>query len=389
MTTNYLICFQSHFTLNVIGMGEVALIGFGNIGQAVAIDLINSGIHPKVIDISDERLKYASSKFGLETLKLDVSKISSLNKLHGFNVIITALPGSIAYSVLSNLLKLGVNIVDVSFFPESPWPLDSIAREKGSLIIVDAGWVPGLSNIFLGYFHSKFGGLKIGRIYDGGLSLNPNAPLGLALTWSVEDLIDEYIRPARAIINGSEVSLDPLSNTGEINIPGLGIFEYFVCDGIRTMLKTFSGVQELVEYVLRYKGHLEIMSSLKKIGMLSRELFRVDGFEIPMNVLTAKILRRVLLSDIEDRVVMYIEAYSNTGVCKKFFMDIKYDHSLKMTAMAKVTGFTQSTIAKMVLDGIITGKGLMPPEAIGMNLDYFKVFREIIEGKGIKVFESQ
>jgi len=373
----------------VIGMGEVALIGFGNIGQAVAIDLVNSGFHPKVVDVSNERLKLASTKFGLETLKLDVSKDSSLDILREFNVVITALPGSVAYSVLSKLSNLGVNVVDVSYFPESPWSLDPIARKKGSLIIVDAGWAPGLSNILLGYFHSKFGGLNIGRIYVGGLSLNPMAPLGLALTWSFEDLVDEYIRPAKAIINGSETSLDPLSNIGEINIPNLGLFEYFASDGIRTMLKTFSGVKELIEYTLRHRGHLEIMSSLKKIGMLSREPFRINGLEIPMNLLTAKILRRILLSDIEDRAVMYIEAYSTTGVCRKFFMDIKYDHSLKMTAMAKVTGFTQSTIAKMVLDGIITGKGLMPPEAIGMNLDYFKVFRGIIEGKGIKVFESQ
>ncbi|MCS7366689.1 MAG: saccharopine dehydrogenase NADP-binding domain-containing protein [archaeon YNP-WB-062] len=157
-------------------MGEVALIGFGNIGQAVAIDLVNSGFHPKVVDVSNERLKLASTKFGLETLKLDVSKDSSLDNLREFNVVITALPGSVAYSVLSKLSNLGVNVVDVSYFPESPWSLDPIAREKGSLIIVDAGWAPGLSNILLGYFHSKFGGLNIGRIYVGGLSLNSMAP---------------------------------------------------------------------------------------------------------------------------------------------------------------------------------------------------------------------
>jgi len=63
-------------------MGEVALIGFGNIGQAVAIDLVNSGFHPKVVDVSNERLKLASTKFGLETLKLDVSKDSSLDRFN-------------------------------------------------------------------------------------------------------------------------------------------------------------------------------------------------------------------------------------------------------------------------------------------------------------------
>jgi len=368
-------------------MGEIVLIGFGNIGRAVAFDILKSGIKPVVVDVDDDKLKIASRDFGLETLKLDVSNPLLIDGLKKFNVAITALPGSIAYKALSNLIRLGVSIVDVSYFPESPWPLDLLARENNVTLVVDAGFAPGLSNIFLGYFHSMYGGLKIGRIYVGGLSLDPNVPLGLALTWSVEDLIDEYIRPARAILNGVEVNLDPLLNTGKINIPGIGLFEYFVSDGVRTMLKTFSGVRELIEYTLRYEGHLEVMKSLKKIGLLSHEIFNINGINIKMSSLTAKIISKILRRDIPDRAVMYIEAYSNSDIRRMFIMDLPYDSNINMTAMAKATGFTQSTIAEMIINGVIVEKGLIPPEYIGINLRYFEVFKRIINGKGLNISE--
>lgn len=368
-------------------MGDIVLIGFGNIGQAVAFDLIKSNIQPLVVDVDNEKLKIASRKFGLETLNLNVLNPLLIDKLKGFNVAVTALPGAIAYKVLNNLLNLGVNVVDVSYFPESPWTLDSIAREKNVVLIVDAGFAPGLTNILLGYFHSLYGGLSIGRVYVGGISLDSKAPLGLVLTWSVEDLVDEYIRPARAILNGFEAYLDPLSNIGEIEIPGVGVFEYFVSDGVRTMLKTFSGARELIEYTLRYKGHLEIMNSLKKIGLLSYDSLSINGFEIKMNVLTAKILNKIMLRNIPDRVVMYIEAVSNSNVHRKFVMDLCYDFNLNITAMAKTTGFTQSSIAKMVIDGVIVEKGLLPPEFIGMNLRYFEMFKQLIDGKGLRIIE--
>jgi len=167
------------------------------------------------------------------------------------------------------LVDLGVNVVDVSYFPEDPYKLSDLALRRKVKIVIDAGFAPGLSNILLGKFSQKYGGLKVGRIYVGGLSMDPNIPLGLVLTWSAEDLIDEYVRPARIILNGKQLSVDPLSMVGRIEIPKLGLMEYFVSDGVRTMLKTFNDAVELVEYTLRYPGHINVMMTLKNLGFLS------------------------------------------------------------------------------------------------------------------------
>lgn len=367
-------------------MVEVVLIGFGRVGFAVALDFYNSALTLTVADFSEERLKFASNVFGFNILKLDVRRLSELDRLRGFDLAITALPGSIAYPIVRKLVELGLNVVDVSYFPEDPWELGRVAVDNGVKLIVDAGVAPGLSNIILGYFHKEYG-LKIGRIYVGGLSQDPNLPLGIVASWSMEDLIDEYIRPARIIRGGKIVEVNPLDYTGYIEIPSCGSFEYFVSDGVRTMLKTFSDVDELIEYTLRYKGHLKLMKFLKFLGLLSRERVVVDDCEIELSSLLARLFEEKLVRNAPDRVVLYIEATSKSNVTRRFVMDVDYDYNLRLSAMSKVTGFTQSIIAKMVLNGLIEQCGLIPPEIIGMDLKLYDFLISELEKRGIIITE--
>ena len=288
------------------------------------------------------------------------------------------------------MVDLGVNVVDVSYFPEDPWNLHELAVKRNVKLVVDAGFAPGLSNIVLGYFHAKSGGLRCARIYVGGLSENPNLPLGLIASWSIEDLVDEYIRPARAIVNGRIVEVDPLSLTGEINIPSLGHFEnfeYFVSDGIRTMLKTFRDVDELIEYTLRYKGHVKVMKLLRDLGLLSYGKIKVNDIEVDLVKFLARILERKLVRTGRDRVLMYIEAESRTGIEGKFVLDVGYDDKLGLTAMGKVTGFTQAEISKLILKGMVKDIGLIPPEYFGINISLHEKLMSALEKWNIKIIE--
>ncbi|MCS7364446.1 MAG: saccharopine dehydrogenase NADP-binding domain-containing protein [archaeon GB-1867-035] len=369
-------------------MSEAVLIGFGRIGVAVALDFYRSISTLTVADFDDKRLMFAYNVLGFNVLRLNATKLSELDKLKNFNLAITALPGSIAFPVVKRLVELGLNVVDVSYFPEDPWSLHELAVNNEVKLIVDAGLAPGLSNIILGYFHSKYGGLKSGKIYVGGLSQDPSLPLGIVASWSMEDLVDEYIRPARIIRDGKIVEVNPLDYTGCVEIPSLGSFECFVSDGVRTMLKTFGDADELIEYTLRYEGHLELMKFLRFLGFLSNKELVVDGCKIKLSSLLAKLFEERLVRDAPDRVVMYIEALSRSDVSKHFVMDVGYDDKLKLSAMSKVTGFTQSIIAKMVLDGLIEQHGLIPPENIGMDLKLYDHLISELRGRGIIVSET-
>ena len=203
-------------------------------------------------------------------------------------------------------------------------------------------------------------------------------------------MVDEYIRPARAIVNGRIVEVDPLSLTGEINIPSLGHFEnfeYFVSDGIRTMLKTFRDVDELIEYTLRYKGHVKVMKLLRDLGLLSYGKIKVNDIEVDLVKFLARILERKLVRTGRDRVLMYIEAESRTGIEGKFVLDVGYDDKLGLTAMGKVTGFTQAEISKLILKGMVKDIGLIPPEYFGINISLHEKLMSALEKWNIKIIE--
>ncbi len=170
---------EKFYTLNLssifwcIGLSDAVLIGFGRIGYAVALNFFRSNLTLTVVDSDPRKLKYAFQVFGFNISNINVLNLSELDRFKRYNLAITCLPGSISYRVINKLVDLGVNVVDVSYFPEDPWNLHELAVKRNVKLVVDAGFAPGLSNIVLGYFHAKSGGLRCARIYVGGLSENP------------------------------------------------------------------------------------------------------------------------------------------------------------------------------------------------------------------------
>jgi len=69
--------------------------------------------------------------------------------------------------------------------------------------------------------------------------------LGLAATWNIHDLSKEYIWLARIIVNGKIKTVDFLEYLGNVIIPGRGYYEYFISDGLRTMLRSLSHLRIL------------------------------------------------------------------------------------------------------------------------------------------------
>lgn len=57
------------------------------------------------------------------------------------------------------------------------------------------------------------------------------------VTWNPRDLLEEYTRPARYVENYEVKAAKPLGSVTIVEVKGLGAFEGFVSDGLRTMLR--------------------------------------------------------------------------------------------------------------------------------------------------------
>ena len=175
----------------------------------------------------------------------------------------------------------GKNVVDISFSPENIMKLNDIALQNNVTAIFDAGVAPGLPNYIFGY-HDSFEDIKSFKYYVGGLPKFPKQPFNYKAPFSPIDVIEEYTRPARMIINGKLMTKPALSGIENINFKDSLMLEAFNTDGLRSLLYTMSHVKNMSEKTLRYPGHVKLIESYIEKGTLQKnetikKLFKVSN----------------------------------------------------------------------------------------------------------------
>ncbi len=369
-------------------MKRAAVLGLGKMGSRIVYELSKEGVEVIGFDSRIEAVEETKRNLDIDAYVVDATKYKALEAaILGISQVVSALPGSVGFSALKNLVELGIDIVDLSFYREDPDAVAYRARRLGSFVVPDAGVAPGLSNFLVALANQKIGPLKGARVFAGGISPEKKDPLSLAITWNAEDFMSEYVRPARIIKNGELVETDPLKVSGTIEVPGLGKLEFFPTDGLRSLLKTFGELEELAEYTLRWPEHLEMMRLLKKIGVLDDIFIAVGGCIIrPSDVIGRLIEERYSTS--KDLVVLIVEAWSKND--RQVYKVIVRPRG-EWTAMARATGGFASAVMLAILEGLLKGEGVLYPEKLVENkdvrdfiLNYLKIREINVEDLGNK-----
>jgi len=134
---------------------RIVVLGSGHIGSVIARDLAGSMPSAKIVmaDKDQNRAQEAAARIhkkNVSSAQLDVFDRSGLvSTVKGFDLVIGALPGDVGYKALEACIETKVNMIDVSFMPENPLPLDKEAVKAGVTIIPDCGVAPGLSRILV------------------------------------------------------------------------------------------------------------------------------------------------------------------------------------------------------------------------------------------------
>lgn len=349
---------------------KVLVLGAGNIGSVAARDL-SGDFEVWVGDISEKRLRTVE-EFA-NTIRIDVSDFQTLvGTFEEFDLIASAVPGRFGFSVLKAGVEAGVDVVDVSFMPEDPWELHDEAESVGVALVVDAGFAPGLSHMFLGNIYSRLDELEEGLIRVGGLPKEPRPPLFYRITWSPHDLIEEYTRPARIIREGRIVEVDPFEEIKPVEVEGFE-FEEFPSDGLRTALRSIKA-KTLEERTLRWRGHLERMRVLRELGFFRKE--HVDY--------TLKVIAPLMTYESPDFSIMQVIGRGKRDgqpVEIEYFM---YDEEREFTSMARVTGYTFAQVVRLAAQRKCT-VGVVPPELIGMRGDAFAFVVRGLRERGIRI----
>jgi len=350
---------------------KIVVLGAGMVGSAIAEDLAHEqGVSVMVVDRSQhalEKVKAKATVKGIQANLQDKGIISSI--VADRDLVISAVPGYIGFTTLQSVIEAGKDIVDISFFSEEPYLLDELAKSRGVTAVVDCGVAPGLCNIIAGHVFDLLDQTDRYVCYVGGLPLQREWPFEYKAVFSPIDVLEEYIRPARFVENSKEVVRPALSDIELIDLPKVGTLEAFNTDGLRT-LRTTLDIPFMREKTLRYPGHGNLMRIFRESGFLSTTPIEVDEQIIQPISVTSKLLFdqwQLKQGEADFTVMQVVMQGQRKGKRRRYIYNLldNYDKETRTTSMARTTGYTCSIVARQIMSGQFTQKGICPPEFIG------------------------
>ena len=365
---------------------NILVLGCGLVGRAIAHDLSQDvNFNVTVTDIDEVSLKKVNSN-RIKTVPanlLDENRLKEL--LADAEMAINAVPGAIGFKTLQTIIKSGKNVVDIAFYAEDFLQLNELALGHGVTAVCDMGVAPGMSNLLAAYLAWKLDKADTVKIMVGGLPKIRTAPFEYSATFSPSDLVEEYTRPARLVVNGKMVAKPALSDVENVQIEGLGTLEAFNSDGLRSLIQTLD-VPDMAEKTLRYPGHVSKVMTLIEGGYFDEKPLNIGGIEVKPVDVTAKLLFKKL--DVEhgeeDVTVMKIIAEgTKDGKPTRVWCELfdHYDTENMIHSMARTTGYTATVTARLLAKGIIKQKGIIAPEFLAKD-EY--IVRSLLDGLELK-----
>lgn len=361
-------------------MAKVLVLGCGMVGSVMALDLAAdptlkvtaADASASAVDALGQRAR--AMQLPLATLTGDASSPSDVRRLAAdADLVCCALPSRFAFRTVQTLIESGKHVCDISFVPEDLLDLTDLAASKGVTAVVDCGVAPGMSHILAAHAAEQLDTCHTIAMYVGGLPVERRWPFSYKAAFSPADVIEEYTRPARLVEHNQLVTRPALSEPELLDLPGVGTLEAFNTDGLRSMARTYLGrIPHMKEKTLRYPGHIEQMRVLREMGLFGTDPVDVKGTSIVPRDLVAKLMFPMWTYQPgeADLTVMRVEATgsrSSAELTVRFDVLDKLDPATGFTSMARTTAFPCAIMAREVLAGRFSRRGVIVPEFIGQD----------------------
>lgn len=247
-------------------MKSIVVIGAGKIGSMVADLLGNTGDYRvTVVDKNTEALNRLSNELPqIKTLNVDASDCNSLTKAFKTNfAVINSCPFDINGSIAKAAAHAKVHYFDLTEDVESTRLIKELAKDSDSAFVPQCGLAPGFISIVAYDLARKFDSLHNVHMRVGALPKFPSNALKYNLTWSTDGLINEYLNPCEAIVNGEIREVPPLEELEHFSLDGDDYEAFNTSGGLGTLCETLeSRVANLNYRTVRYPGHRDIMKLL-------------------------------------------------------------------------------------------------------------------------------
>ena len=404
--------------------GNVVILGSGLMGSSIALDYLQSSTasNVTVVDSNGERLRSLQIRVSkmsgtdqttgtvvnlsdkLDIVELDILKQREelLNLFRKSDLGVGALPHGIAEDAVLTAIEAGIDFVDLiySWRYDKPTPIDQKAKQAGVTIVPACGLAPGLSNILAKNAADQMEEVDSVKIAVGGIPEVPKQPLNYKVVFSIDSVLEEYVREALVVRDGKRVVIPALSEVEEMTFPEFPDqkFEAFITDGLSTLPETLKKVKHMEEKTIRWKGHAEQIALLMDLGFFSERPINLKGSgnRVSPRALLSTLLDRKLAMHQGDKDMTLLRVDvkgrkkkgDKTTRIHQYEMIDRFDVETQTTSMARTTAHPCATVGQMILEGKITERGFIPPE-LAIKDERFDDFLSRLERKGLIIKERE
>ncbi len=376
-------------------MKKTVVLGGGMVGAVMALDLaLETDRAVTLFDVDQKKLDDAKGQN--PALAVEVADLSSPSTVASIaseaDLVLGALPSRFGFEALKAVISTGKPYCDITFMPEDAWHLDALAKESGTVAVVDCGVAPGMSNLLAGVAARRLSPCRSIVIRVGGLPIARHLPWQYKAGFSPYDVIEEYLRPARIVEHGEVVMKEALSEPVLIDFAEVGTLEAFNTDGLRSLTETLD-VPHMLEQTMRYPGHRELVWALRETGLLSEEPVEVNGASVSPRDVTCRVLfpKWTYEPGEADLTVMRVEGVGDhDGVPTRLTWDLydELDPETNWTSMARTTAFPATIMARMIESGIVSTPGVHPPENLAGDDRVLDTLLAGLAARGVRYRET-
>lgn len=250
---------------------KIAILGAGQIGRA-AFQIIEdlrstpssafSNITAFIIDSNKRTLKKALPGdhfvYDLETCSsVDLSQfLSDQSVTH----VINALPFFLNEKVAISAKAAHCSYIDFTEDDIMADKVQSIYKDSGLNCAVKCGLAPGVIN-YIGHSlakkidHTESLMISVGALPRTVSYLSDDPSESYNLTWSVDGLVNEYLRPCRVRVDDKDMEIPPLGKISKVIIDGAEYEAAHTSGGVGSLVYELFDIPNVAYMTLRYPGH--------------------------------------------------------------------------------------------------------------------------------------
>lgn len=342
-------------------MKDIIVIGAGKIGGAIALMLAATGDYKvTVADRSDEQLAKLGKHPGIAMARLDIANRAELvGTLSGKFAVLSAAPFNLTGLIAEAAKAAGVHYLDLTEDVATTKKVEQLAEGADVAFIPQCGLAPGFISIVANDLARNFDSLDSVRMRVGALPQYPSNALNYNLTWSTDGLINEYIEPCEAIVEGKFVTVPAMEEREEFSLDGVTYEAFNTSGGLGTLAKTLEGRVRTMNYrTIRYPGHQAIIKALlNDFNLKNRRDVMKDLFE------------NALPATMQDVVVIFVTVcgwkdgrYLQETYANKVYAGVVAGK--KMSAIQITTAAGITTVLDLLAHGKLPQKGFVRQEEI-------------------------